>query len=47
MIGNALKKIFGTKSGRDIKVIMPYVEKTNEEYSIFILTITISVDSNE
>lgn len=33
MIGNALKKIFGTKSGRDIKVIMPYVEKTNEEYA--------------
>ena len=33
MIGKALKKIFGTKSDRDIKLIMPYVEKTNEEYA--------------
>ena len=33
MIGKALKKIFGTKSDRDIKVVMPYVEKTNEEYA--------------
>jgi len=33
MIGKALKKIFGTKSDRDIKIIMPYVEKTNEEYA--------------
>ncbi|MCK5705582.1 MAG: preprotein translocase subunit SecA, partial [Cyclobacteriaceae bacterium] len=33
MISKALKKIFGTKSDRDIKLIMPYVEKTNEEYA--------------
>lgn len=32
MIGKALKKIFGTKSDRDIKLVMPYVAKTNEEY---------------
>jgi preprotein translocase subunit SecA len=32
MIGNALAKIFGTKSSRDIKVILPYVEKTNLEF---------------
>ena len=34
MIGNVLTKIFGTKSNRDIKVIMPYVERTLEEYAI-------------
>ncbi len=33
MIGKVLTKIFGTKSDRDIKEIMPYVEKTNEEYA--------------
>ena len=33
MISKALKKIFGSKSDRDIKIIMPYVEKTNEEYA--------------
>ncbi len=33
MIGKALKKIFGTKSDRDIKVIMPHVIKTKEEYA--------------
>ena len=33
MIGKALTKIFGTKSNRDIKLIMPYVEKTNIEYA--------------
>ena len=33
MIGKALKKIFGTKSDRDIKIIMPYVDKTNEEHA--------------
>ena len=33
MIGKALTKIFGTKSDRDIKIVMPYVEKTNEEYA--------------
>ena len=32
MIGKALTKIFGTKSDRDIKIILPYVDKTNEEY---------------
>ena len=32
MIGKALTKIFGTKSDRDIKIILPYVEKTNLEY---------------
>ena len=33
MIGKALTKIFGTKSDRDIKLVMPYVEKTNEEHA--------------
>ena len=33
MIGKALTKLFGTKSTRDIKVIMPYVEKTNQEFA--------------
>jgi preprotein translocase subunit SecA len=33
MIGTTLKKIFGTKSDRDIKLILPYVEKTNLEYA--------------
>lgn len=33
MIGKALTKLFGTKSTRDIKLIMPYVEKTNIEYA--------------
>jgi len=32
MIGKALTKIFGTKSDRDIKTIIPYVDKTNEEH---------------
>lgn len=33
MIGKALTKIFGTKSDRDIKTIIPYVDKTNAEYA--------------
>ena len=33
MIGKALTKIFGTKSDRDIKAVLPYVEKTNEEFA--------------
>ena len=33
MIGKALTKIFGTKSTRDIKVILPYVVKTNQEFA--------------
>ena len=33
MLSKLLSNIFGTKSGRDIKVIMPYVEKTKEEFS--------------
>ncbi len=33
MIGKALTRLFGTKSDRDIKIIKPYVEKTNEEYA--------------
>jgi len=33
MIGKALTKIFGTKSDRDIKTIIPYVDKTNEEHT--------------
>ena len=33
MIGKALTKIFGTKSDRDIKVILPYVVRTNEEFA--------------
>ncbi|MCG8307473.1 MAG: preprotein translocase subunit SecA [Cytophagales bacterium] len=33
MIGKALTKIFGTKSDRDIKTVMPYVEMTNEEFA--------------
>ena len=32
MIGKALTKIFGTKSDRDIKGILPYVDQTNAEY---------------
>jgi preprotein translocase subunit SecA len=32
MIGKALTKLFGTKSDRDIKSIVPYVEKTNQEF---------------
>jgi len=32
MIGKTLTKIFGTKSDRDIKTIMPYVDKTNKEF---------------
>ncbi len=32
MIGKALTKIFGTKSDRDIKAILPYVDKTNQEF---------------
>ena len=33
MIGKALKLLFGTKSDRDIKEVMPYIEKTLAEYS--------------
>jgi preprotein translocase subunit SecA len=33
MIGKALTRLFGTKSTRDIKVIMPYVVKTNQEFA--------------
>ena len=33
MLSKLLSNLFGTKSGRDIKVIMPYVEKTKEEFS--------------
>ena len=33
MIGNVLTKLFGTKSSRDIKQIMPYVEKINQEFA--------------
>jgi preprotein translocase subunit SecA len=32
-ITKAVTKMFGTKSDRDIKELMPYVEKTNAEYS--------------
>ncbi len=32
MIGNVLTKLFGTKSSRDIKQILPYVGKINEEF---------------
>ncbi len=32
MIGKTLTKIFGTKSDRDIKSVLPYVKQTNEEY---------------
>ena len=34
MIGKLLTKLFGTKSDRDIKEILPYVEKTNEEFAL-------------
>ncbi len=33
MIGKALKILFGTKSDRDIKDVMPYVEKAKVEYA--------------
>ena len=33
MIGKFLTKLFGTKSGRDIKLIIPYIEQTNEEFA--------------
>lgn len=32
MLGNILTKIFGTKSDRDMKALMPIVEAVNEEY---------------
>jgi preprotein translocase subunit SecA len=32
-IGKALTKVFGTKSDRDVKLLMPYVEKVNAEYA--------------
>ena len=34
-IGSILKKLFGTKSDRDLKAIMPYVSKINEIYVRF------------
>ncbi len=33
MIGKFLTKLFGTKSDRDIKLIIPYVEQTNEQFA--------------
>ncbi|MFC2124397.1 preprotein translocase subunit SecA [Bacteroidota bacterium] len=32
LITKGIKKVFGTKSERDIKEILPYVDQTNEEY---------------
>jgi preprotein translocase subunit SecA len=32
-IGKTVAKLFGTKSERDIKEVMPYVARTNEEYA--------------
>ena len=32
LITKGITKIFGTKSERDIKEILPYVDKTNEEF---------------
>ncbi|MDR0737629.1 MAG: preprotein translocase subunit SecA [Prevotellaceae bacterium] len=32
IFGSVLKKLFGTKSDRDLKMIMPYVDKINEVY---------------
>ena len=33
LLTKGIAKVFGTKSDRDIKEILPYVEKTNIEYS--------------
>ncbi|MFC5269071.1 preprotein translocase subunit SecA [Adhaeribacter terreus] len=33
LIGKTVAKLFGTKSERDIKEVMPYVTRTNEEYA--------------
>ena len=35
IIGSILKKLFGSKSERDLKAIMPYVNKINEIYTHF------------
>ena len=32
LITKGISKIFGSKSERDIKLVMPYVEKVNEIY---------------
>ena len=32
-IVKGLGKVFGTKSDRDIKILLPYVEKINDEYA--------------
>jgi len=32
LLSKGIAKVFGTKSERDIKEILPYVDKTNEEY---------------
>jgi preprotein translocase subunit SecA len=33
LIGKTVAKLFGTKSDRDIKEVMPYVTRTNEEFA--------------
>jgi preprotein translocase subunit SecA len=33
LISNGLSKIFGSKSTKDIKIIMPYLEQTNAEFA--------------
>ncbi|MDR3180504.1 MAG: preprotein translocase subunit SecA [Prevotellaceae bacterium] len=35
IFGAVLKKLFGTKSDRDLKIIMPYVDKINEVYATY------------
>ncbi|MDR2449331.1 MAG: preprotein translocase subunit SecA [Prevotellaceae bacterium] len=35
IFGSVLKKLFGTKSDRDLKMIMPYVDKINEVYATY------------
>ena len=31
-LGKGIKKIFGTKSDKDLKLLYPYVEKINNEF---------------
>ena len=31
--GKTVAKLFGTKSDKDIKEVLPYVSKVNEEYA--------------
>ena len=32
LLGKGIKKIFGTKSDKDLKLLYPYVDKINSEF---------------